>query len=63
MEILRKDGFILNPNDKIVNAIIKRIETNNGECACYNESKDKHCPCTDYREKDICHCKLYVLKK
>ena len=33
---------------------------NNGECPCHNDSVDKHCPCSDYREKDICHCGLYI---
>ena len=60
IEILRKDGWILNPNDKIVNSIIKRCVANNGECPCLNDSEDKHCPCSNYREKDICCCKLYI---
>ena len=62
IQILRKKGWILNPNDKIVNAILKRVEINNGECPCHNESIDKHCPCSDYRENDMCHCGLYVHK-
>lgn len=60
IQILRKEGWILNPNDKVVNAILKRCEINDGECPCHNESVDKHCPCTDYKEKDECHCGLYV---
>lgn len=60
VQIFRKEGWILNPNDKTVNAILKRIEANNGECPCENNSKDKHCPCSDYRENDICHCTLYI---
>ena len=60
IKILRKKGWILNPNDKIVNAILKRIELNNGECPCQNDSSDKHCPCTDYRDKNLCHCNLYI---
>ena len=58
--ILRKKGWTLNPNDKVVNGVLKMIENNNGECPCHNESKDKHCPCSDYREKNECHCNLYV---
>lgn len=58
--ILRKEGFNLNPNDTIVNNILKAIEKNNGECICHNTSYDKHCPCSDYREKGICHCNLYL---
>lgn len=58
--ILRKEGWCLNPNDKAVNAIFKRIEANSGECPCYNSSVDKHCPCSDYIEKEVCHCGLYI---
>lgn len=60
IQILRKKGWVLNPNDKIVNSILKRCEINNGECPCCNDAIDKHCPCSDYKEKDICHCGLYV---
>ena len=62
IKIFRKEGWILNPSDKIVNSILKRCEENNGECACRNNGDDKHCPCSDYREKDICHCNLYIKK-
>lgn len=58
--ILRKDGWMLNPNDKVVNSILKRIENNNGECPCHNTCEDKHCPCSGYRENDKCCCNLYV---
>ena len=60
IQILRKEGWILNPNDKIVNSILKMCEKNNGECPCHNESEDKHCPCSDYRLNDKCHCGLYL---
>lgn len=59
VSILRKEGWVLNPNDKVVNGILKMIERNNGECPCHNNSTDKKCPCSDYRENDICHCGLY----
>lgn len=62
IKIYRKEGFDLNPNDKIVNAIFKRVENNNGECPCHNNSIDKKCPCSDYRDNDICHCGLYIKK-
>lgn len=62
VKIYRKEGFDLNPNDKIVNAIFKRVENNNGECPCHNNSIDKKCPCSDYRDNDICHCGLYIKK-
>ena len=62
IKIYRKEGFDLNPNDKIGNAILKRVENNNGECPCHNNSIDKKCPCSDYRDNDICHCGLYIKK-
>lgn len=63
IKILRKIGWELNPNDKIVNAILSRCEKNEGKCPCYNTSEDPHCPCTDYRNNDTCHCNLYVKVK
>ena len=62
VEIFRKSGWELNPNDKVVNNIVRLIERNSGECPCSNNSVDKHCPCTDYRDNDVCHCGLYVKK-
>lgn len=61
--IRRKSGWILNPNDKIVNAILKRLEVTEGECPCCNpgETKeDRMCPCKEYLENDHCCCKLYL---
>lgn len=60
IQILRKEGWALNPKDTIVNNIMKAIIKNNGECPCNNNSKDKHCPCSNYRENDTCCCGLYV---
>lgn len=63
VKILRKEGWELNPNDKVVNSIIKRCEACNGECPCHNPGEtreDRLCPCKEYRENDICHCSLYV---
>ena len=45
IQIYRKEGWVLNPNDKVVNGIFKMVERNNGECPCHNNSEDKHCPC------------------
>lgn len=60
IQILRKPGWMLNPNDKLVNAILKRAEANDGHCPCHNTGHDTKCPCSDYRENDNCHCNLYV---
>ena len=56
----RKEGSIINPDDKVVNGILKGLTRCNGQCPCHNESVDKTCPCSDYRENDICHCNLYL---
>ena len=32
-----KDGFILNPNEKVVNGILKGLERNGGHCPCHNK--------------------------
>ena len=63
IQILRKEGWVLNPDDKVVNAILRRCEANNGECPYHNTGEDKKCPCSDYREKDICHCSLYLKRE
>ena len=62
VQIFRKEGWVLNPDDRVVNAILKRCEANNGECPCHNTGVDKRCPCSDYRENDVCHCNLYLKK-
>lgn len=61
--IHRKQGWMLNPNDKVVNSILARVENNDGECPCVNDGKtreDRLCPCKSYRENDKCCCNLYV---
>ena len=63
--ILEKEGWQLNPNKKIVEAITKRIIKNNGECPCTNTGEtrdDRLCPCKNYTENDYCCCSLYVKK-
>lgn len=58
--ILRKEGFMLNPNDKVVNSLLKMIERNEGNCPCNgNTSEDKHCPCSNYVNNNNCICGLY----
>lgn len=55
-----KEDWQLNPNEKVVNAIIKGINRCNGECPCNNDSEDKVCPCSNYQLHDKCCCTLYV---
>lgn len=67
MEIKRLPGYEINPNDKVVNALFKRIDKCEGECPCYHEEwdentlrEDKLCPCKTYRDGKGCHCGLYL---
>jgi ferredoxin-thioredoxin reductase catalytic subunit len=66
--IYRKEGWKINPDDKVVNGIIRGIFRCNGHCPCANKysgdtgGKDV-CPCYAYREEDYCCCGLYVKEK
>jgi ferredoxin-thioredoxin reductase catalytic subunit len=65
MEYFVKEGWQLNPNEKIVAAITKRVQACDGECPCVNSGEtieDRLCPCKEYMENDTCHCKLYIKK-
>lgn len=64
IEIKRKEGWILNPDDKTVNSIIKAIGRNDGHCPCYHPERQGNdiCPCESYLEHDECYCGLYVKK-
>lgn len=58
-----KDGWKLNPNQKVVDSILKRLEICEGECPCSNPGEtlaDRICPCKEYRDNDHCCCTLYV---
>lgn len=64
VQILRKNGWELNPKDAVVNSILRMCEKNDGICPCMHdneeyEGKDLHCPCTDYTMKNKCVCGLY----
>lgn len=55
----------LNPNEKVVNAIKKRLELNNGYCPCdqgETPKEDTQCPCKKYVETHYCCCTLYTKK-
>lgn len=62
MEYFVKDGWQLNPNEKIVKGITKLLEKNDGLCPCIHPMNDgdTHCPCESYRLRDKCCCNLYV---
>lgn len=53
--------MILNPNEKIVTAIRKRLIITEGYCPCLAErSEDTVCPCKAFRVEQHCCCSLYV---
>lgn len=59
------DDTQLNPNQKVVDAITKRVLANDGLCPCVQETtikEDLICPCKQYREIHYCCCTLYVRK-
>lgn len=62
INIVRKDGWILNPNDKVVNGIFRALANNDGHCPCVHPERIGHdqCPCCAYLEHDVCYCQLYV---
>lgn len=63
MDYFIKEGWMLNPDEKIVNGITRAIERNGGACPCHNKyagTPDAICPCKAYREEDNCCCTLYV---
>lgn len=65
-EFVIKDGWILNPNEKIVNGILKGLKRNNGHCPCHNKYSGTEfdiCPCKAYMEEDVCCCHLYLKKE
>lgn len=64
IKIVRKKGFILNPDDEELSDIINSVIINGGHCPTYIRNREGHdqCPCSDYLQNSICHCKLYVHK-
>lgn len=62
-KIFRKPGWVLNPDDKVVNGILKGLLRCDGHCPCHNKyagTDDDLCPCKSYIEDDVCCCKLYI---
>lgn len=61
-----KEGWVINPNDKIVNGVFRALLKNDGYCPCVQPEgtphEDTKCPCVNYIKNDICCCKLYIKK-
>lgn len=58
MKYVIKEGWQLNPNEKVVNGITKAIKRNNGECPCVHPENDGSltCPCDGYIVRNKCCC-------
>lgn len=61
-KILRKAGWDLNPDDQVVNSIIRMLDKNGGHCPCKHVEREGHdlCPCHDYIANNKCYCRLYI---
>lgn len=65
IKIVRKKGYVINPDDIHVSDILNKLIMYNGRCPSVIKNRFGHnqCPCSDYLQRDICHCKLYVKQK
>ena len=61
-KILRKPGYMLNPEDKVVNGILKALFRNGGHCPCHHPEREGHdqCPCSEWIHNNRCFCGLYI---
>jgi len=62
VRIIRKKGWDLNPDDNVVNGILRALTRCDGHCPCKHPERRGHdqCPCSEYLEYDNCLCNLYV---
>ena len=61
MEFTLFEETCLNKNEKIVNAVLKRLKLNDGYCPCNQDAplEDTKCPCKRYITTHYCCCTLY----
>ena len=61
-KILRRPGWRLNPDDNKVNEILHKLYENDGLCPTLVHNRVGHiqCPYSEYIQRSICHCGLYV---
>lgn len=61
-KILRRPGWRINPDDNKVNEIFHKLYENDGLCPTLVHNRVGHiqCPCSEYIQRSICHCGLYV---
>lgn len=62
LKIVRKKGWIINPDDEVVNGIFRELEHSGGHCPSKHPERIGHdqCPCASYLEHNICYCNLYL---
>jgi ferredoxin-thioredoxin reductase catalytic subunit len=59
-----KKKMKLNPNSEIVTLVREGLKQSGGYCPCMiMQNEDTKCPCKPMREKQECHCMLYVEDK
>lgn len=57
----RRKRLVLNPNEKLVENIMKAIRRAEGFCPCVAKRESGTlCPCTDMTQNNVCHCHLFV---
>ena len=63
IKIKEKDGWKINPDNKIVNSIFRDLGKYDGKCSYLNSyDNNQICPCDDYLLYDKCMCNLYIRK-
>ena len=61
IKLYRKHGWVLNPNDTVINVLLESIENNNGGCiSSHEDNESTRCPCAAYRLHNKCYCGLYL---
>lgn len=62
IQIFRRKGWIINPDDNVVNDIINKLIENDGHCPTTIHKRIGHdqCPCSEYIQCNKCYCKLYI---
>lgn len=65
VKVVRKKGFVINPDDNQLSIIVNNLIVNQGHCFTHIKNRNGHdqCPCSEYLQNNKCHCKLYVTKK
>jgi ferredoxin-thioredoxin reductase catalytic subunit len=62
IDICRKKGWRINPDDALVNDIFRKLYKTNGHCPTKVENRKGHdqCPCSAYLQDGVCYCGLYI---